>query len=450
MTVSRSVLDERPLPWIIALGVHPDSEVGEALRATGGDVRFCSSLNQVRQSDFHFLVCDDFPESGTVANKLDVLQFVPSHAWGDVARYVVGENRLYMNDGGRASLFAVSSEAVGHGLKNLLESSILANIERASEYRVIAERSIGKGTAIGGTARPSVFTPLVSEQRGSALAGYLTNADDHQWWIMPAVTTRQASWVSAVFEIWKSRRPEAFPAGALEPGDTWMTLAELQAQDSISQHGVLTAKLLVEREEELVRLEEAAQAITEAALDKEQRLLFAKGNDLVEAVVDALVRIGFEVTDADAVGAANNSAKREDLQVRLSSEGEWIALVEVKGKTRAAATSDLAQLAKAGNFYEARTGHKPDAEWYIVNANKEQAPSLRPIPLGTSREDVEYYAAEENAAVIDTRELFILLREVESGGVEPAAAQESLRSARGFYRAPRGTDLVSESKQTEA
>lgn len=47
MAVTGSVLDERPLPWIIAFGVHPDSETGEALRATGGDVKFCSSLNQV-------------------------------------------------------------------------------------------------------------------------------------------------------------------------------------------------------------------------------------------------------------------------------------------------------------------------------------------------------------------------------------------------------------------
>ena len=312
MTVTGSVLDERPLPWIIALGVHRDSEIGEALRATGGDVKFCSSLDEVRQSDFHFLVCDDFPASRTVVNKLDVLQFLPSSAWGDAASYVVGENRLHTGDGGRASLFTVSSDAVEHGLKNLLDSSILVNIERASEYGVIAERDIGKGTAKGGMRRPSVFTPLVSEQRGSALAGYLTNADDHQWWIMPAVTTRRASWVSAVIEIWKRRRPEVFPAGALEPGDTWMTLAERKAQDSIRQHGVLTAKLMAEREEELGRLKEAAQAITEAALDKEQRLLFAKGDDLVEAVVDALVRIGFEVTDADAVAAANNSAKRED------------------------------------------------------------------------------------------------------------------------------------------
>ena len=442
-----SVLDDRPLPWIIALGINPGSEAGEALLATGGDVAFCSSLDQVRQDDFDFLVCDQLLPSRAVRNDLDVLQLLPARTWGDTGNYVVGESRLSVANGSRASRFTVSSEAVEQGLKKLLDATVLNNIERASDYLVIAERDMGGGTVKGGR-RMSVFTPLVSEFKGQALAGYLTNAENHQWWMLPPQVTGEASWVAAILEIWKKQRPEAFPPDATEPGDTWMTLAERRAHDRIREHAVETAKLLADREEELEGLKEAAQVATDAALEREQRLLFATGDDLVAAVAGALVRIGFEVVDADELAAADKRAKREDLQVKLSSESDWVSLVEVKGKTRAAATSDLAQLAKAGTFYEARTDHKPDAEWYIVNAYRDQPPSARPTPLGTSGEDVDYYAAADNAAVIDTRELFILLREVESGNVELAHAQESLRSARGIYTAPRGTNLVSGTKQT--
>lgn len=431
-----NVLDERPLPWIVAVGIDRASETAVALKDSGGTVVFCDALSDIRQRDFHFVVCEDSP--GIVSEELFVMQFLPSHEpYGEIAKFEARDVNIFLAKGGRASLFDVSQTAEDLGMRHLIDSTVLRNMRPASDYDAIRVQGRTGPVATGDKlTSTSCFTPLVGERAGRALGGFVTNSLGSQWWLLPAVTSDHGSWVKAILELWRNVRPELFSAREQASDDAWMTLEERQAHLAIQSHIGETEKLIEVRELELLQLREAAAEVTESARKSEHRLLYATGEELVEAVTDALIRLGFEVLDSDKEAAATNTAKREDLQVRLESVSGWVCLAEVKGKTRAAATRDLGQLAKAGTFYEGRTGHKPDAEWYIVNANNRQHPSERAIPLGTSRPDVDLHAKEDNAAVIDTRELFILLRDVGSGKLERSVAQESLRSARGIYQAP--------------
>lgn len=437
MNATGSVLDERPLPWVIALGISETSDIGNALRGLGGTVHFCQDLKSVRQADFDFLVSTLSPDEA-LKNNLRVLQFLDEgHAWAQVGVYEnTRSHTLRLTQGERASLFDVEDAAVVRGLKPLIERTILRNLSPAAIYDVVVSRPTGY-TGYDSTPREDIqFIPLVVERNGDALACIVRHKGGGEWWFLPAMTSGPTAWVEAAFRSWKDSHPEAFPVGSSEPEDTWLTFPERNAAAEIQRHMEETAKLLQAREAELEQLQNSARVLSELAQEKERRLLYAKGDVLVDAVCDALALLGFEVSDSDEVAALSGTAKREDLQIRLPSVSGWVCLAEVKGKSRGAAMRDVVQLAKAGAIYQSKNGDMPDAEWYIVNANNQQAPSERPVPLGTSLEDVEHHAKEDNLVVIDTRQLFILMREVESGSVEKSVAQKSLLEAEGIYRVP--------------
>ena len=414
------------------MGIEQDSDLRSALDRVGGTVSYVGSLMQLRQDDYHFVVC----ESGSlgavsVAPHINVLEFLVKrartpmspNAWR-LPDYTLPTFPLLIKGGDRAERFEVGEGASSRGLQNLVNDTIIARVPLGGEYDVV----------VVGESQSGHIEPLAREVNGKAL-GVIRSTWNRasEWWVLPYVTTNRGAWLAAAFASWKSKRPEDFPPDGFGTLERWMTHAELEATAALAAHEAETAAYLAVRQSELDELEVAASEAAGAAEVAERMLLQAQGDELVAAVSDCLEALGFAVHDSDADAALNKAAKREDLQVRTEVDAEWLALAEVKGYTnRNAKTNDIAQLARAVGFFESRTGTVPKAQWYIVNAQFALPPDERPAPLASSPEDVEAFA-EDGGLVIDTRELFKLLRLVQGGAVSKREAQAELVEATSRY-----------------
>jgi hypothetical protein len=401
----------------------------------GGTIRYVNSLQELRQADYKFVVCQG--SVGTpVERHLSVLQFVkarPKPVQGQArpvqhtADYKDRSVTLALVQGDSAERFEVCEAATSRGLGTLINETIVKNIPLGGHYDVLrTEVWVSEGT----------YSPLIAEVDGRALGAIRTTGEGTpEWWTLPALTTDRASWLRAIVALWKARYPDDFPPAGLASSERWMTHTELEATAAIANHEVETAAYLEARSSQLRRLEEASVEAARAAEGAEKSLLTAQGDVLVRAVQSCLAALGFEVTDSDAAAEANSAAKREDLQIRSDLHREWLALAEIKGYSkRNAKTSDLAQLARAVGFFE-RSGPTPKAQWYIVNAQFGLPPDERPVPLASSPDDVEVFA-ENGGLVVDTRELFQLLRLTQSGQLSKEEAQKCLVSATGTFQAP--------------
>lgn len=423
-----TALEQRPLPWIVAMNVAEGTSLHKELDSLGATVRYVNSLDEVRQSDFSILVCVGMPNARP--NKhLKVLQFLDDRVYGDMPRYA-GANydgdSISIYPGDKAARFTVGSAARALGLETLVTQELLKSVPAGGDYSVI-------------TVPPQAhdaFQSLAHETGGKALAGILTNAEGSQWWILSAEVTSQHLWLTAALGYWRAQYPDEFPSAGQSLNERWKTQAELEAEASIAAFDVETERQLQQREHDRLALVDTSAAVARTAETRERRLLNGQGDDLVGAVSEALTAIGFRVSDSDAVANTNKTAKREDLQVTLESRPGWVALVEVKGYSKGGAKmNDLRQLAKAAAIFEHKNALEPEAQWYVVNAMFEKAPDDRPIPLESNPEDVELFA-KEGGLVVDTRQLFLLFKAVVAGSCSAEEAQISLVGATGVYFAP--------------
>jgi hypothetical protein len=424
----RNALDDRPLPWIVALDVEPGTALRKELDSLGATVRYVSSLNDVRQDDYSILVCVGGPYHRP-ARHLKVLHFFADNVFGDVPQYegsIYNGHSLSIDRGAKAARFSVGDAARALGLEPLVNQELLKNVSVGGEYSVIWVPS----------AAADEFQSLAHETGGRSLAGILTNTAGSQWWMLPPEVTSQHQWLKAALAHWRAQYPDEFPSTGESLNERWKTQAELEAEGEIAAFDVETERQLQQREHDRLALVEASAAAARLAEARERRLLNSQGDELVAAVSEALTAVGFTVTDSDAVAEANKTAKREDLQVTLESQPGWIALAEVKGYSKGGAKmNDLRQLAKAAAIFELRNGREPDAQWYVVNAMINVAPDDRPIPLESNPEDVALFA-DDGGLVVDTRQIFQLHKSVVAGTRSAEEAQKSLVGATGTYFVP--------------
>lgn len=409
------------------MGVGEDTPLRMELDSLGATVAYVNGLDEVRQKDYTVLV-NVGGLSASPAAHLKVVQFRDDQRFVSIPDYE-GENSasrvsLHVTTGDKAARFSVGGAARGLGLEALVNQELLKNIPVGGDYSALF---------VPAGVRDS-FQSLAHEMDGKPLSGVLTNKQGSQWWMLSPEVTSQHLWLRAALAHWRALYPDEFPSAGEALTERWKTQAELAAEADIAAFEVETERLLQERERGRTALVDAAANVARTAETRERRLLNGQGDDLVDAVSDALSTVGFTVADSDA-SDANKTAKREDLQVTLESRPGWVALVEVKGYARGGAKmNDLRQLAKAVAIFEHRNGREPDAQWYIVNAMFDKAPDERPIPLDSNAEDVELFA-QEGGLVIDTRQLFLLLKGVVAGRCSAEDAQGSLY-ATGVYFFP--------------
>lgn len=425
MPPDRNALQPRAKPWIVAIGVEPGSPLASMLESTGGTANYQDGLARVRITDYEFVVAVGWAGQ-LLPNHVNVVHFDPTEGGPDsfVREYSGIPGRVISAAGHRAAEFEVDPAADATGLGPLIRETVMATIPVEDNYRVY------KYVDDDATDK---FEGLVSERGGHPLAAVAHSPAGAEWWYLPLFVVAKERLVREIFARWRTMHPEKFGTPADIESGVWRTNAEMKAARDISNFERETESYLKERKAALAQLEATAEAVSLQADRHEKVLLTGTGPDLEDAVASALTTLGFAVVNSDERQAAKGSAKREDLEVKSAAHAGWVALAEIKGyENRSAKTSDITQLQKAAAFYERDHDKKPDSLWYIINANHGKLPDARSIPLASSPDDVEIFA-EDGGAVIDTRELFRMVRAVQAGTLSTSDAVAALVSARGIF-----------------
>jgi hypothetical protein len=290
------------------------------------------------------------------------------------------------------------------------------------------------------TARPYMLTggstntfPFVLVADRQMIAGAFAHAKNRWIWALPCLPEHPELWFAAALKDWHERTPDLVP---LTPGwisrEAWMTgeeiaiRADLEALDIERTH--LTDKLN-SRELELKSAQSAATAAADSGL---RRLLTGQGRPLVEVTIDALRRLKFGVEDVDE-DLTPGTPKVEDLRLTDPDEPVWTNITEVRGYTAGAKLSDLQKIGRYAALFVQRTGEFPKSRWYLVNQFLGADPDTRRPPLAGAEDDIKIFA-EDGGLVIDTRGLFQLVRAVEEGRIDQAAARRLLRSSTGVFQ----------------
>jgi hypothetical protein len=279
------------------------------------------------------------------------------------------------------------------------------------------------------------LTPLLRASNGAVLAARVRRSPvspsgqaPGEIWILPSWVNKHREWLQAAWRVWATEHPGRFPKPP-EWGDsaTWYTLEEAAIHDQIVRVRSERDEAVVRFDAEEARLAEALERAAVRARVGARRLLTADGDPLCEAVAEVLGELGFDVVDMDS--QVEDGKRVEDLRVR---EGDWEAIVEVKGDKRGAALRDLLKIGRFAGLYEGETGHAPSAQWFIANGMRLTDPGLRPLPLAGSTEDIDLFA-EGGGVVISTVDLFQVWRDVMAGVREKEDVRKVMREAKGRF-----------------
>ncbi|WP_178997316.1 hypothetical protein [Paenarthrobacter nitroguajacolicus] len=247
--------------------------------------------------------------------------------------------------------------------------------------------------------------------------------------VLPPETTDHRAWLVWFLRSLNKIDPDAFPGDPdWTRAPSWSTAGTQTMHDELQKLHEERSKLLAELDE---RERAAASQLEEArAADKVgyQRLLTADGDELESAVQKVLTEFGFTVQNMDGHHDQVTKAKLEDLRVSDPEDPEWIALVEIKGYTKGAKTNDVTQiLGRPMRAYILETGREPSTVWHIVNPERTVDPSTRKDAIPS---DLDLEAlTEASGALIETRQLFLALRDVQAGKLDAPAIKLSLKNA---------------------
>jgi hypothetical protein len=252
-------------------------------------------------------------------------------------------------------------------------------------------------------------------------------------WVVPDDLPTWEPWIRAAFERWHQLLPVAFPRDlSWRSSPQWMTADEADAEAALlsleEEEGRVTAELGARRLELAARATAAAVAGDAGA----RRLLTTQGSDLVVAVAAALRRIGF-IVDDERDADTSRSDLLEDLMITDPDDEGWDALAEVRGYSGGAKGNDLQRIGRFVERFILKHHRPPSARWYIVSQQVGADPGSRRPPLVGS-EDIDLFA-EANGLIVETAELFELLRRLDRCELEPHAVRRALRCSSGVFNA---------------
>ena len=249
-------------------------------------------------------------------------------------------------------------------------------------------------------------------------------------WLLPGFVNRHSAWVAEALSSWHVRYPDQFPG---QPEwwrrSRWAT----PEQDAVVVELAAAEQLRVE---ELARLDRHVMDLRDQLVTADlkaasgmQRLLTADGPELESAVADAFRLLGFVVREMDTVHRPGD--RREDLRLTDSDSPRWECLVEVKGYTRGAAVTDLARLHRWSARYAVDEHRPPDALWHVVNHFRKTDPETRTTALPNDDELVEF--GSDGGLLVDTRQLFAVLKQVAAGALTSQEVRRRMRTQRGRW-----------------
>lgn len=223
--------------------------------------------------------------------------------------------------------------------------------------------------------------------------------------VIPEEIASQApltEWVLACVRTWKMWRPSIFQSvPEWKEEHLWRTAQENQLHRSLDELNTRKEEFLAQIESEKERLLQQLSEEDLRASNKDRRLLTTKGESLVEAVSEALRRLGFgvEIPPEETTGM-----KKEDLLLTFPEWSDWTASAEVKGFSRTGVkVSDVIKLNKR------RIRRGSTKAIMFINMEFSKSPSVRNPPL--NNDESRECAIELDVLVVDTRELFIALQD---------------------------------------
>lgn len=282
----------------------------------------------------------------------------------------------------------------------------------------------------GGTLQGEVV-PLVHLGREEGVYAMIANGGPNTMvWALPAETTDHREWLISILETLHKVDPDRFPGQAeWRMGDTWAPSALQVALAARDEQVAERDRALAEADQRIAKAGAEVETERAAAAAGPWRLLTENDNSLVEAVRDALEAFGFEVRELDEENHRKYKRRLEDLRVTVPGDEGWESLVEVKGYTKGAKVNDVRQVTDAPSIYFEleHDGRSPAAVWHVVNVERGTDPSLRK-PAIPADADLQVLT-DVGGALIDTRDLFRALRDVETGVATADAVRGSLLTA---------------------
>jgi hypothetical protein len=321
---------------------------------------------------------------------------------------------------------------------SLVESDLLPLIQsRASNPVIYVTLEGGRSMVLDW--KPAMVESYLSTTEPRYLAGQFARHGGKSRLISIPDGTDVVAWAAAALSVWRDVDADRFPSGP-----DWRRERDWQTPDEQS-----AARTLLDLEGEAMRLTAELQhregAATADLLKAQElgdagprRLLTEQGASLVNAVIDALGALGFNVKDMDEIHPPND--RLEDLRVSDPGDGNWEAIVEVRGYNSGAKVSDLLRI--QGRFvprYVAAEKKLPSASWYIANQFLKRSPAERPPILDTNPEELHVFA-ESGGLAVDTRDLFLLAAAAERGDVTPEESRQLLINATGRFTFPLQTE----------
>lgn len=274
-------------------------------------------------------------------------------------------------------------------------------------------------------------TPFVIAGDGNVLAASFRRRGGGRCWVLPANCPDPEAWVAIALKEFRSVDPERVPAlPEWWEQATWATTTQRVTRTALRELKKEREQLLSDLDNRLVVAQEDVNRADESAAEGAARLLTGDGAPLVNAVKAALESFGFEVDDMD--DHFPEGRRREDLRVRDPDVANWEAIVEIKGYGRGASVNDLARITRWAMLYSSdHKGRLPNAQWHIVNAFRGLDPEVRPLSLPDDNDLRDF--TEDGGLLIDTRQLFEMLRDVSEGVTDAKILRDQLRSARGRW-----------------
>lgn len=282
--------------------------------------------------------------------------------------------------------------------------------------------------------------PFLKARGDVVVAGSYTRGDGITNWVVPNDTSI-VPWLTLAFERWSRELPSVFPsAPAWEHSETWMSHKERDLVGRIRYERGVLAEAQRRHDEILEALHADGAALTIEEDGGSRRLLTATGTDLVEAVAEALVEIGFVVKDMDSVYPEGR--RHEDLQVSLTQGEAWLAITEVTGVARGVAQEKWTKLNQHLITYLRQPNSVASAlPWLFVNQHISSEPASRPILW---QKDFWANVEESGGLAMETPALFTLVHAVRSGMLDSTQVQDFLRTFSGVL------DLATASSHVQA
>lgn len=270
---------------------------------------------------------------------------------------------------------------------------------------------------------------FVTNRRDETLCGEYRRSGEALGWVLPYHSPVSPSWLRLFLQRIHEDDPERVP----KPPADW----ELWDTAEVERLRAKRKDLYDEARSVLEKYNVELSALDETIVETKERddtsglglLLKADGKQLKDAVFEALGALDFDVTDVDE-SLDDGEGKREDLWIH---HDEKVVIVEVKGYSKGARLRDLMRAKDYKLLYFEKHRSNADAQWHIVNANRGRQPYARSRLFEGHDDAVEGFGG----LVIDTRDLFRLVRDVQRGELTQDGAKDLLWTPEpGLFRYP--------------